>query len=221
MKKSALVIRALIALPIFASVGGSTLALATPSVKIVEGTLAVKGPGCPTDGSVFADILNDGSTVQFSFNDLLANASPGAAPLDQKNCIATVDVEVPAGYRVAPGPIAMEATVLGVSETGSASVYARYYLDGKASDFVSRSVSSAEFPTTGQPMSISLESGDASQNPNTWSGTCGGVHKLNLQTRAIARRGANDVSFTEVFVDRAVGNLKHGVACEIKLQPCR
>ena len=219
MKNSTLA-RALLSLPVFALVGGSTLALATPDVRVIEGSLKVKGPGCAQDGSVFADILGDGKTVQFLFTELFASTSLSSTVLDQKLCNASVDVEVPAGYQIAPGPVSMEATVTGVSETGSASVYARYFLDGKASDFISQNYSAAQFPAGGQPQSITLESADASSNPASWSGACGGVQKINLMTRAIARRGATDAGFTEVFVDRSVNRVNHNIACHLVLKPC-
>jgi hypothetical protein len=206
---------------VLVSVLGSwaSVALATPSVQIVPGSLAVKGPGCPSDGSVFADIIK-GSTVQFTFNDLMAIVSPDTGLVDQKNCVATVDVQVPAGYRVAPGPVFLEATVNGISETGSATTYARYFIDGKASELISKNVSAGDFPTDGSSLNLSLQSKDASQNPDSWSSSCGGVHKLNLQSRAIARRGAHDVGFTEVLIDRAVGGTEHKIACKVVLKPC-
>lgn len=212
--------RSLAAAATFASLLGSGLALATPQVKILPGTLQVKGPGCPQDGSVFADILSNGSTVQFTFNELMAYVASSTALVDQKNCVATVDVEVPAGYQIAPGPVSMEATVNSISEQGSATVYARYYLDGKASDLISKSVAATEFPADGSSYDLRLASADASTRPDSWSGSCGGVQKLNLQTRAIARRGASDVGFTEVFVDRSVNGLRHNIACHLVLKPC-
>jgi Domain of unknown function (DUF4360) len=212
---------ALAALPLALSLGVSSFALATNDVKIIDGSLQAKGPGCPQSSSVFADVLNDGKTVQFSFNDLFATVSASTGLMDQKNCIVTVDVDVPAGYQVAPGPVSMEATVNGISETGSATVYARYYLDGKASDLISKTISYSEFPAGGASQDLKLSSTDASGNPASWSGACGGTQKLNLQTRAIARRGASDVGITEVFVDRSNSGLNHSIACHVQLKPCQ
>ena len=194
-------------------------AFATPDVQIIQGSLKVQGPGCPYDGSVFADVIN-GTTVQFIFNDLMAAVSQGTNLVEQKNCVATVDVKVPDGYQVAPGPVFMEATVNGISETGSATAYARYYIAGKASEFISKNVSSADFPNDGTSLDLRLQSANASTRPDSWSGTCGGIQKLSLQSRAIARRGSADVGFTEILIDRAVGGTNRHIACKVVVKPC-
>jgi hypothetical protein len=202
-----------------AALAGSASAFASPQVRVVPGSLKVQGPGCPQDGSVMATITGN-TTVQFLFNDLFAYSATGTAFVDQKNCVTTVDVEVPAGYRVAPGPVTMDATVTSVSETGSATVYARYFLDNRASELISKTLTAAECPADGQPKDLPLKSGDASQKPDAWSSSCGGIQKLNLQTRAIARRGQPDVGFTEVHVDRSVSDVNNQVACQLVLKPC-
>lgn len=201
--------------------GFSTVALATaPQVRIVPGSLTARGAGCPDASTVFYKILND-TTVSFEFQNLFASTVLTNLALDTKNCIVDVDVEVPAGYRVAPGTVREEATVNGISETGSVTAYARYYLDGKASALIGKTYSSADAPANGESLNMVLESADVSHNPDVWSETCGGTYKLNLQSRAIARRGATDQGFSEIFIDRARGNVgQHKISCGLVLKPC-